>query len=101
MQLMWTNVVFSRIALLSCFCAEIQLSGKIPENIPKILFSQEIHGARRRGAGDPGVGQTKPKRGPGLATPGLCLVMSTHASILVHSVGPPSAEVCRTTASFP
>ena len=29
------------------------------------------------------------------------LLMSTHASILVDSVGPPSAEVCRTTASFP
>jgi hypothetical protein len=28
-------------------------------------------------------------------------VMSMHASILVDSVGPPSAEVCRTAASFP
>jgi hypothetical protein len=28
-------------------------------------------------------------------------VMSTHASVLVDSVGPPSAEVCRTAASFP
>jgi hypothetical protein len=28
-------------------------------------------------------------------------VMSTHASFLVDSVGPPSAEVCRTAASFP
>jgi hypothetical protein len=28
-------------------------------------------------------------------------LMSTHASILVDSVGPPSAEVCRTIASFP
>jgi hypothetical protein len=28
-------------------------------------------------------------------------VMSTHASILVDSVGPSSAEVCRTAASFP
>jgi hypothetical protein len=27
--------------------------------------------------------------------------MSTHASVLVDSVGPPSAEVCRTVASFP
>jgi hypothetical protein len=30
-----------------------------------------------------------------------CRLMSTHASILVDSVGPPSAEVCRTAASFP
>jgi hypothetical protein len=29
------------------------------------------------------------------------LVMSTHASVLVDSVGPPSAEVCRAAASFP
>jgi hypothetical protein len=28
-------------------------------------------------------------------------VMSTHASILIDSVGPPSVEVCRTAASFP
>jgi hypothetical protein len=28
-------------------------------------------------------------------------VMSTHASVLVDSVGPPSAEVCRTAGSFP
>jgi ribonuclease HI len=28
-------------------------------------------------------------------------LMSTHASILVDNVGPPSAEVCRTAASFP
>jgi hypothetical protein len=28
-------------------------------------------------------------------------VMSMNASILVDSVGPPSAEVCRTAASFP
>jgi hypothetical protein len=29
------------------------------------------------------------------------LLMSTHASVLVDSFGPPSAEVCRTAASFP
>jgi hypothetical protein len=28
-------------------------------------------------------------------------LMSMHASVLVDSVGPPSAEVCRTAASFP
>jgi hypothetical protein len=28
-------------------------------------------------------------------------LMSTHASVLVDSVGPPSAEVCRASASFP
>jgi hypothetical protein len=28
-------------------------------------------------------------------------LMSMHASVLVDSVGPPSAEVCRTATSFP
>ena len=32
---------------------------------------------------------------------GVGTVMSTHASILVDSVGPPRAEVCKTAASFP
>jgi hypothetical protein len=32
---------------------------------------------------------------------GINLLMSTHASVLVDSVGPPSAEVCRAAASFP
>src|SRR4051812_38109572 len=81
MKLIRTNAVFSRIALVSCFCAEIQLSGKIPENIPKVLFSQETHGARRGGAEDPEVGQTRPRCGPGLATPGQCLTASDFASV--------------------
>ena len=33
-----------------------------------------------------------------LLVPGERPLMSTHASILVDSVGPPSAEVCRTAA---
>jgi hypothetical protein len=48
MQLTRTNTVFSRIALVSRFCAEIQLSVKIRENIAKILFHQKTHRARRR-----------------------------------------------------
>jgi hypothetical protein len=32
---------------------------------------------------------------------GSTALMSTHASVLVDSVGPPSAEVCRAAASFP
>jgi hypothetical protein len=35
------------------------------------------------------------------ATRDVVRVMSTHASVLVDSVGPPSAEVCRAAASFP
>jgi hypothetical protein len=47
-QLTWTNAVFSRIAPVSCFCAEIQLLGKIPKNTAKILFYQKTHGGARR-----------------------------------------------------
>jgi hypothetical protein len=32
---------------------------------------------------------------------GAMALMSTQASVLVDSVGPPSAEVCRAAASFP
>jgi hypothetical protein len=31
----------------------------------------------------------------------MCCLMSMNTSILVDSVGSPSAEVCRTAASFP
>ena len=62
---MRTNAVFSRIALVSCFCAESQLSGKTPEKIANLLFYQKTHGARR-GVGDgPRVAQTTRRRGQG------------------------------------
>jgi hypothetical protein len=38
---------------------------------------------------------------PLVALPPPAPLMSTHASVLVDSVGPPSAEVCRAAASFP
>jgi hypothetical protein len=68
-QLTRTNVVFSRIALVSCFCAEIRLLGKIPENIVKILFYQKTHGARRGDEETQGAGLTTRGRGPALAAP--------------------------------
>src|SRR4051812_44913135 len=61
---------------MSCFCAENQLSGKIPENIPKVLFSQKTHGARRRGAEGPEWAKQDPGAGLGLATPGWRLAAS-------------------------
>ena len=69
MQLTRTNAVFSIIALVSCFCAEIQLSVKIPENIAKILFCPETHGARRRDGEEPRGAHTWPRRDPGQAAP--------------------------------
>jgi hypothetical protein len=69
-QLTRTNAVFSRIAMVSCFCSQIQLSGKIPENTAKFLFYQKIHRARRRDGEGLGARLTTRWRGPGLAAPG-------------------------------
>ena len=69
-QLTRTDTVFSRITLVSSFCAENKLSGKIPENIPKILFHQKIHKARRRDGGRPRGAHTTWPRGLGQAVPG-------------------------------
>jgi hypothetical protein len=69
-QLTRTNAVFSRIVLLSCFGAKIQLSGKIPENTAKFLFYQKTHGAKRRHEEGLGGWLTTWWRGPGLAAPG-------------------------------
>jgi hypothetical protein len=66
-QLTQTNAVFSRIALVSHYCAEIQLSGKIPENTAKILFYQKTHGARIRDREGPRGAHTPWWRGPGQA----------------------------------
>jgi hypothetical protein len=56
---------------VSCFCAEIQLSGKIPENNAKIIFYQKTHGARIRDGEGPGGHHTTWWRSPGLAAPGV------------------------------
>ena len=69
-QLTRTDAVFSRITLVSSFCAENQLSGKIPENMPKILFHPKTPGARIRDGEEPGGGHTTCWRGPGQAAPG-------------------------------
>jgi hypothetical protein len=55
---------------VSCFCAEIELSWKIPENIAKFLFYQKTHGARRRDEDGLGGRLTTRWRSPGLAAPG-------------------------------
>ena len=49
---------------------------------------------RKRWARLPNIDRSRGEREVG----GLCLL---HASILVDDVGPPSAEVCRTTTNFP
>jgi hypothetical protein len=71
-QLTRTNAVFSRIALVSRFCAEIQLSVKIRENLEKIIFHQKIHGARRRYGGEAQGHHTHRGRDPALAAPTCC-----------------------------
>jgi hypothetical protein len=88
MQLTWTNSVFSRIALVSRFCVEIQLSGKIPKNIAKILFYQKTHGARRGNKERQGAGLTTRGRGPALAVPtcgeAASAIASTPRSFRLH-----------------
>jgi hypothetical protein len=56
-----------------------------------LQWRQRVAGVRRRGRRALDVQKIGQERG----------LMSTHASVLVDSVGPPSAEVCRTAASFP
>jgi hypothetical protein len=69
------NVVFSRIALVSHFCAEIQLSGKFPENIAKLLFYRRLTEPEdeteksHEGPTPPGhAGQARPRQGVGAAS---------------------------------
>jgi hypothetical protein len=87
MQLTWTNAVFSRIAMVSRFCAEIQVLVKIRENITKILFYQKTHGARRRDEEGLGGRHTTRGLGPGLTAPTCCEAASAIAST------PPSAYI--------
>jgi hypothetical protein len=68
-QLTRTDAIFNRIALVSRFCAEIQLPVKIRQKSWKILFHQKTHGARRpEGEGARGA-VTHWWRGPALAAP--------------------------------
>jgi hypothetical protein len=83
-QLTRTNVVFSRITLVSHFCVEILLSGKIPENIAKILFYQKTHGARRGDEERQGAGFTTRGRDPALAAP-TCGEAASAVSSTPHS----------------
>jgi hypothetical protein len=88
MQLTRTNAVFSRIALVSRFCAEIQLSVKIWEKLAKILFYQKTHGARRQDRGEARGLLTHRGRGPALAAPTWCegssAVSSTPSSTYIY-----------------
>jgi hypothetical protein len=87
-QLTRTNTVFSRIALVSRFCAEIQLSGKIREKLAKILFHQKTHGARRRTGGEARGLHTHKGRDQALAAPTCCedgsAVSSTSPSAYIY-----------------
>jgi hypothetical protein len=93
-QLTWTNAVFSRIALVSCFCAEIQLSGKISENTTKFLFYQKTHGARIRDGEGLGGHHTTWWRGPGLAALGC------GEATPVASSSPPFAYIYPSTWNY-
>ena len=70
-QLTRTDAIFSRIALVSRFCAEIQFSVKIQEKSSKIIFHQKTHGARRQEGEEARGAVTHRWRGPALAVPPL------------------------------
>jgi hypothetical protein len=72
---------------VSCFCAKIRLSGKIPENIAKILFYQKTHGAIRGDEERLGARLTTRGRDPGLAAPTCGEISSAITSV------PPSAYI--------
>jgi hypothetical protein len=65
---------------VSCFCTEIQLSRKFPENIAKLLFYQKTHEARRRDGDEPRGAHTTWPCGPGQAAPGGGMAASATAS---------------------
>ena len=90
MQLTRTNAVFSRTALVSRFCAEIQLSGKTSEFMQKALFSQETNGARRAIEVEARGPHTIGRRGPGGGPRGQ----------VVWPPRPASDALLRTTYSF-
>ena len=69
MQLTRTNDVFSRISLVSRFCAENQLLGKTLEIIAKSLFYPKIHGARIRDREGQGGAHTTGLHGGQMAAP--------------------------------
>jgi hypothetical protein len=86
-QLTRTNAVFGRIALVSHFCVEIWLSGKISENPAMFLFYQKTHGARIRDGEGPRGAHTTWWRGPGQAALGGGVAAPAIVSI------PPSAYI--------
>jgi hypothetical protein len=86
-QLTWTNAIFSRIALVSHFCAEIQLSIKIREKLAKILFHQKTHKARRWTEGEAWGLHTHRGHDLALAVPAYCEGGSA------VSLTPPSAYI--------
>ena len=88
MQLTRTDAVFSRIALVSTFCAENQLSGKIPENMTKIIFHQKTHGARIQDGVGLGPSHTTYPRRLGLAAPrgGLAAPDTSSVSLFAYKM---------------
>jgi hypothetical protein len=73
---------------VSHFCAEIQLSVKIWENIAKFLFHQKTHGARRRDG--EGLGARLTMRGD---APGECGNRQSLCVVNDQPVGNPKRKV--------
>src|SRR3954466_10188308 len=76
MQLTQTNAVFSKIAMVSCFCAEINFREKYQKIYQKLYFPRRLtepEGEKRK---TPEWARQDPGAGPGLAAPGWRLAAS-------------------------
>jgi hypothetical protein len=96
MELTYWQDATMPVPVFCCFCVLEKLHRKYSRNWTKqrrkFLFFPTRDRVQSRDGGGPGGSHTTWWRTP---------LMSTHAFVLVDSVGPPSAEVCRAAASFP
>src|SRR3954468_24580356 len=69
MQLARTNAVFSRIAMVSCFCAEINFQEKYQKIYQKLYFPRRLTEPEGEERKAPEWAIQDPGSGPGLAAP--------------------------------
>ena len=73
MELTQTDVVFSRIALVSYFCAEIEVLGKIWKNSRNYIFAEDPRSQKGDCGGQPqppGATWPRPRAGRAWVPPG-------------------------------
>src|SRR3954469_19149672 len=76
MQLTRTNAVFGRIAMVSCFCAEINFREKYQKIYQKLYFPRRLTEPEGEERKTSEWARQDPGSGPGLAVPGWRLAAS-------------------------